>query len=759
MSRALQRSLYNPPVPALRSRAALLCTLLASLAACRPGPSSPAAAAAEPLAEAPRCDHEVPDPYRYLEQLDDPEVAAWMRTQSQAAAQTLDAIPGLEALARDHASIDALEGQGASMLREVGDGSSFFMRDSAGRSRLIHRDVAGRERVLYDPRDYAPERGHDYVINYIKPSWSGELIVVSLTKQGEELSEMIILEVASGERRPQTITHSWPSDGGGVHWLPDDSGFVYLHHPIIDPKAEGFLHDMAAVLYRLGDDPSALRVLLSAAHDPALGIEGHDFPMVFVPSQTSAYAVAEIGGATPFGPSYISPISDLVAGTPRWRPLFRAADKVAHFAIVDDHIDLLSARNDDAYEILRVPLAEPALDKAEVLVRPEPGEILVDMGVSGDQLIYVSQRDGVVARLHHRGPSGAVEQVPLPAAFGALSLEGGAPVPGASAAPGRGLRVSGGGWLTPMSRYRYSFATHSLSPLELDSAAPTPAAAETRSIDLSDLVVEEGLVTAPDGAEVPLSLIYRRGLPRDGARPTLIYGYGAYGLSADPFFFAPFILWAQRGGVVAIAHVRGGGEKGEGWHQGGRKATKPNTWQDLIACAEQLQSEAWAYTSPEHTAIWGISAGGVLVGRAVTERPELFAAGLAQVAMLNPARLEVAANGDNSSKEFGDINDPRDCPSLLEMDAYLHVREDVEYPALLVTTGIHDPRVDPWESTKFAARVQAANAANAAGGPTLLWIDYAGGHGSGETQEARDPKIAQALGFCLWQTGHPDFQP
>lgn len=752
---------YNHLVPAPRRRVTWLWAL-ALLAACHRAPrsSTTEAAVSEPLVDAPRCDDGVPDPYRYLEKLDDPEVDAWMRAQSQAAAQTLDAIPGLDALARDHAAIDALQGQGASMLNELDDGSSVFLRDSAGRGRLIHRDAAGRERVLHDPRDYAPERGHDYVINYIKPSWSGELIVVSLTKQGEELSEMIIIEVASGERRPETITHCWPSDGGGVHWLPDDSGFVYLHYPIIDPKAEGFLHDMAAVLHRLGDDPRELHVLLSAAHDPALGIQRHDFPKVSVPSQASAYAIAEIGGATPFGPSYISPIADLVAGEPRWRPLFRAADKVAHFVIVEDRIDridridLLSARNSDTYEILRVPLGDPELARAEVLVRPDPGEVLVGMAVSGEQLVYVSQRDGVVARLHHRGRNGVVEQVELPAAFGTLVLDGGAPVPGASVAQDRGLQVSGGGWLTPMTRYRYDFAARRLAPLELE-----PNQRTSIDLSLSELVVEERLVTAADGVEVPLSLIYRRGLERDGARPTLMFGYGAYGLSATPFLFAPFILWAQRGGVVAIAHVRGGGEKGEGWHQDGRMANKANTWGDLIACAEQLQSDAWAYTSPEHTAVWGISAGGVMVGRSITERPELFAAGLAQVAMLNPARLEVAANGDNSSKEFGDIDDPRECPVLLEMDAYLHVRDDVDYPALLVTAGIHDPRVDPWESTKFAARVQAANAAIATGGPTLVWIDYAGGHGSGETNEARHPKIAKALGFCLWQTGHPDFQP
>ena len=172
-----------------------------------------------------------------------------------------------------------------------------------------------------------------------------------------------------------------------------------------------------------------------------------------------------------------------------------------------------------------------------------------------------------------------------------------------------------------------------------------------------------------------------------------------------------------------------------------------------------MQSEAWGFTSPEHTAIWGISAGGILAGRAITERPELFAAAMVEVGMLNPARLEASANGDNSSKEFGSLDQPGECEALLEMDAYLHVRDGERYPAVLVTGGIHDPRVDPWEPSKLAARLEQANAATGAGGPTLLWIDEAGGHGVGEARAARYPKVARVLGFGLWQTGHPELQP
>ncbi len=689
-----------------------------------------------------------------------------MRTRAHAASATLDAVPGLDALARDYAALDALGTRTRDAARVLPSGAELLLRADERGERLILREPAGRERVLYDPASFEPERGHSYVISYFQPSWSGARVVVSLTKDGEELGEMIVLEVESGEVLPDRIGNSWPSDSGGVHWLPDDSGFVYLRHPVTDPQAPGFLHNMESVIHRIGAAPGAREVALSAAHDPTLALEPHDFPMVFIPAVDSEYAVALISGATPYAASYISPIADLIAGEPQWRPLFQVEDKVAHFAIVGDRVDVLSARRRPEYEILRTSLAAPRIEQAELLAAPPTGEVIASMAVRGEELVFVSWRDGVVANLHHRDARGGTTLVELPTSFGELTLEDGEPIPGATIT-GDGAVVEGGGWLSPRRRYRYSFETRALTPLGGGPGETGGATGEKSggldldaldSLELDDLKFEERTVTARDGVEVPVSLIYRRDIPRDRARPTLIFGYGAYGISATPVFFPPFVLWAARGGVVAVAHVRGGGEKGEAWHRGGYKTTKANTWGDAIAVAEALQSEEWGFTSPAHTAIHGISAGGVMVGRAITERPELFAAGIAQVGTLNTARIEASANGDNSAKEFGSLDVPDECAALLEMDAYLHVREDVRYPAMLMTAGINDPRVDPWEPSKFAARLEDANAGSG-GGPTLLWIDFEAGHGAGEARAALYPKAARVLGFGLWRTGHPDYQP
>ena len=234
----------------------------------------------------------------------------------------------------------------------------------------------------------------------------------------------------------------------------------------------------------------------------------------------------------------------------------------------------------------------------------------------------------------------------------------------------------------------------------------------------------------------------------------LIYGYGAYSISNPPVFNPNRLLWTQQGGVLAVAHVRGGGELGEAWHKAGQKATKPNTWKDLIACADYLVKGQ--YTAPGHIAINGGSAGGILIGRAMTERPDLFAAAIPQVGCLNAVRMENSPNGPVNAPEFGTVLKEDECKALLEMDAYQHLQPGTKYPATLVTAGMNDPRVIAWQPAKFAARLQASTAS---GKPVLLFTDYDAGHGIGNSKQKQFESVADVLSFGLWQTGAPGFQP
>jgi prolyl oligopeptidase len=253
---------------------------------------------------------------------------------------------------------------------------------------------------------------------------------------------------------------------------------------------------------------------------------------------------------------------------------------------------------------------------------------------------------------------------------------------------------------------------------------------------------------------VPLSIIYKRGIRLDGSHPAWLEGYGAYGITLDPTFRPTMLASLERGGIFAVAHVRGGGEYGEDWHVGGQKLTKQHTIDDMIACAQYLIEHK--YTSPQHLAGEGTSAGGITIGGAITQRPDLFGAALIRVGDSDSMRSELMASGPANIPEFGTVKDKDGFKALYAMDAYQHVKADTNYPAVLLTTGANDPRVAPWQAAKMAARLQASTTS---GKPVLLRVDYDAGHGMGSTKSQRDEELADELAFLFWQLGAPDFQP
>jgi len=250
---------------------------------------------------------------------------------------------------------------------------------------------------------------------------------------------------------------------------------------------------------------------------------------------------------------------------------------------------------------------------------------------------------------------------------------------------------------------------------------------------------------------IPLVIISKKGISRNGNTPVLMQGYGAYGIeTTSPFFATGFLPWLERGGIVAFTGIRGGGEYGEEWHLAGKGATKPNTWKDFIACAEYLIAEK--YTSAEHLGIWGGSAGGILISNSITTRPDLFGAAISSVGLNNALLAETTPNGVPNIPEFGTFKTEDGFKTLLAMDGYHKVRDGVKYPAVMLTHGINDPRVEPWMSAKMAARLQAATAS---GKPVLLRIDYDAGHGFGSTKKQRNEENADVFAFLFQQLGAP----
>jgi prolyl oligopeptidase len=284
----------------------------------------------------------------------------------------------------------------------------------------------------------------------------------------------------------------------------------------------------------------------------------------------------------------------------------------------------------------------------------------------------------------------------------------------------------------------------------------TPSALQPKGAfdDVPGYTSVEVEVKSHDGAMVPLSIIHKKDISLDGSHPLLLNGYGAYGMIQYVYFRPTSLAWLERGGIIAVAHVRGGGEHGKPWHLDGQKATKPNTWKDLIACAEYLLAQK--YTSPGKLAIQGGSAGGILIGRAITERPDLFQAAIINVGLSDTLRFETTENGPPNIEEFGSTTTPEGFRPLLEMSPLQHVKDGTKYPAVLLTHGLNDRRVDAWMSAKMTARLQAATAS---GNPVYLLLDTDAGHGIGSTRSQVQEQTASKWAFLLWQMGEADFQP
>jgi prolyl oligopeptidase len=300
-------------------------------------------------------------------------------------------------------------------------------------------------------------------------------------------------------------------------------------------------------------------------------------------------------------------------------------------------------------------------------------------------------------------------------------------------------------WTKALKIYAYDPGTKQLTDTRMQPVGPFDDLLNLESIEVD--------VPSHDGTLVPLSIIHQKGLKLDGSNPTLLEGYGAYGVSDDPYFDPVLLAWFERGGVYADCHVRGGGEYGEAWHLGGKGATKPNTWRDFIACAEYLVQKK--YTSPAHLAGKGESAGGILIGRAITDRPDLFGAAIIRVGILDMLRFETTANGVSNIPEFGSTKTKEGFDALYAMSSYNHVRDATAYPAVLLTTGDNDPRIDPWIVAKMTARLQAATTS---GKPVLLRVDYGAGHGVAGTENQYRDEMADSMSFLLWQFGVLEFQ-
>lgn len=686
----------------------------------------------------------ITDPYRYMEDFQSEAVQKWVKGQATWAEKTLASLKGRGNLLDRIVELDAGAPYTVYGIVRRSNGDLFYFKQLAAENvaKVYLREAAtGRERLLIDPELLPKSEPSAHVsVSFFRVSPEGDKLLYGFAASGSEQTSLKVFDLKANSDLPETIDRL-EAEYALPCWMPDGKSFVYSRRrmlPANSPPTEGYKFTQA-FQHTLGQDvASDLMVFASGVSgSPTMG--PMDFPAVLV-NRGSRWAVGQVkhGDETDLS-LYVLPLDQLGTPEAKWTPICNREDLVTGFAVRGDDIYLMTARHAPRYQVIRTPLAQPEINSAAVIV--PPGKYVVQSLAVARDALYVGVLEGVprkVLRVPFEGEP-RIESVQLPESEPSGAV--------ASANPELdGVLIKTESWTRAGQLIAYDPKTNGLTATDLLPQG---------RYDVPDFIQStEVMVASHDGVEVPLSIIHRRDLRKDGSHPLLLSGYGAYGATSSPRYDSTALAWLERGGVLAVAHVRGGGAFGKQWHHAGRKLTKPNTWKDFLACAEYLVKEG--YTSPAKLAGKGGSAGGILVGRAVTERPDLFAAAQISVGCTDMLRFETTMNGPPNVPEFGTIAIEDEFRALLAMSTLHHIREGTRYPALLLTHGINDPRVEPWISAKATARFQAASAS---GKPVLFRVDYQAGHGIGSTKRQRHEELADVWSFLLWQFGDAEFAP
>ncbi|SHJ47589.1 prolyl oligopeptidase family serine peptidase [Aquimarina spongiae] len=682
----------------------------------------------------------VEDPYRNLENIKDSTVIKWLKGQGNYADRILQKIPARQRLIKQLQGYDIKKEVSIYKAKTTPNGKYFYTKTQGDEkiAKLYYKpSLESDDILLYDPS--LNVESNDSYINFIKPDWEGNKVVISLAKKGEEVSDLIIMDVTTKKVLPGVIKKCL-SKIGGVDWLSDNSGFIYLYSPITDPTNKDYWTNTKSILYKIGSNPKKLQDVFSMKNNPNLNLQPEDFAIVNNYRSGDGYLFALVAGSSSFFDVYYKKETDILSKKNPWRLLYKQKDKVKKFVVDnDDNIIFLSAKNSPNFQICKTSIINPDFENPEILVSEKKDRLITRFEVTKDGLFYTTKKNGIEAKLYYLNNTNEIE-IQLPIDAGGIYI-------GSNGPDFELLRIIINGYLSPSINYLYDVTTGTFNKESIVPPIDYP--------DFENLIVEHIEVTSHDGIMVPVSIIRQKNIKKNGKNPTLFYGYGSYGGIGRTSINPNFLTWVTEGGILVFAHVRGDGHKGDAWHKAGYKITKPNTWKDMIATTEHMIREG--YTSSDKAAIWGSSAGGILAGRAMTERPDLYKAVILTSPATNMLRSEVQPNGKNSIKEFGTVEIKEEFEALLEMDSYHHIKKGVKYPATLVTGGMKDGRVVIWDPAKFVARLQVSNAANT---PILFNVNFEHGHaGINTSKQDLYESYANAFSFALWQMGHPDYQP
>ena len=662
----------------------------------------------------------ITDDYRWLEDNADPAVKAWNDAQNRYARRFLDALPARTVLYDELKTAYSQSSVSYGDLIYRRDRLFALKRDPPKEQPLLvwmkSADDPASEKIVVDPNQLDAKGGTE--IDFYVPSPDGRRVAVSLSRGGSESGDLHIYEADSGTPLADVIPHvNNGTAGGSVAWRADGEGFYYTRYPAAGerPPADTAFYQQVW-FHKLGTSPAADVYSI-----------GKEFPKI-----------AEIVLSESEGGSILLQMADgdggefayyVLGENGEWKQIARLADEItgAVFGGGSD-VYLLSRHNAPMGKILHLAGSKTRLADAETLV-PESKFAVQELTATAHRLYVTVQAGGPmqVRVFDNKGADlGLIPVAPSSSVLQVVKLAG------------DDVLIESETYLEPPAWQRYTAATKVLRSTPLRRRA---------SVNFSDTELVREFATSKDGTKVPLNIIRRKGTKLDGNNPVVLYGYGGYNISMTPRYDVSLRPLLDRGFVYVIANLRGGGEYGEAWHRAGMLTKKQNVFDDFEASARWLIANN--YTKPSRLAIEGGSNGGLLMGAALTQHPELYRAVAANVGIYDMLRVELSPNGAFNVTEFGTVKERDQFKELYSYSPYHHVKDGKQYPAVLFLTGANDPRVEPANSRKMTARLQASGTNL----PILLRTTDSAGHGIGTALSERIAQTADVQAFLLDMLG------
>lgn len=661
----------------------------------------------------------VVDPYRWLEDGTAPKVIAWAQAQTAIARTYIESQPPYSGY---HARVRTLSKTGTRRFALViRDNHYVYLRQTPpeAQAELVTRDgIHGSERVLFNPNAAVSGNQAPPAIESVFVSLDGDKVAFTTQQGGAEEETLHVVSVASGKLLPDTIEHA----GGGTSptaliWDRDGNGFVHTRFPLTGSD-ESRHFNIKLYHHTLGTDPTTDSYVFGDGQPANVeyyvvqATDGNGVAL-FVDAGDGVFASAYTSyGGAPF--HQVATPSDAI----------NCCESSARGAFVNGNLDVVTTKRHSKGDVVSIAPGK-TFDQGGTVVHA--GENSIDALAAVPGGFVTREIDGGDAAARYFNPAGKrIATLPLPP----IST-----INGIAADPRAGdIIIDSTSYVTPRRWLSYDRSTNQLLPTGIQSATAG---------DYSGVVVKRVFVPSLDGtAKIPLEIVALKTTALTARTPTLITAYGSYGVVSTPFFIGPLLSWLERGGVFAQAMIRGGGEYGEAWHQAAVHATVYKRADDLAACAKWLGANG--YGDAQHLGITGGSAGGYLMGLALTRNPQLYRAVVSQVGFYSELREVFTPNGVFNIPEFGDPRDPKQFPWVYAYSPYYQVKKGVAYPAILMMTGENDPRVAPRESRKMIAMLQAASSSSY---PILLWQKSGQGHGIGNSFDQQVDDTTQLLTF------------